>query len=250
MENTESYLNLNSDQFNSWLSDFESEFKKLEKDNTSSSSDNHFYEDNKSLNESVEIECSSDSEEMETSNVFIQDNNCKKKNRLNLSDSNSDECTINSTTNNSSHKRRLFSYTRRRNCDSDINKSFQSSDQVKESCSIESKKKKTKKKSKSRKKQIDHVKKESIDHVKKESIDHIRKESIDHVKKEPLLTVTQINSIIPKFNDIKSNKKHNHISSSDHNVEDNIKIKKEINVKKNIKLGSQALYRFIKYRRS
>ena len=35
MENTESYLNLNSDQFNSWLSDFESEFKKLEKDNTS-----------------------------------------------------------------------------------------------------------------------------------------------------------------------------------------------------------------------
>jgi hypothetical protein len=33
-------------------------------------------------------------------------------------------------------------------------------------------------------------------------------------------------------------------------VEDNIKIKKEINVKKNIKLGSQALYRFIKYRRS
>ena len=70
MENSESYLNLNSDQFNSWLSEFETQFNKLEKKNLTSSHSQESLDDNDSICDSIEIECSSESDN--DSNIFIK----------------------------------------------------------------------------------------------------------------------------------------------------------------------------------
>lgn len=217
MENSESYLNLNSDQFNSWLSEFETQFNKLEKKNLTSSHSQESCDeiDNDSICNSVEIECSSEDEDCD-SNIFIKDNSSDKK-----------ICNSNSTM---SSNKCLFRYGR----------PLISSERYSES------KKKSKKCSKKTKKRNNKSSTEEFKKKISESDCHVKSENKPNVceTKSSILTIQQINSIIPDLEHKRSKK----VSKKKNN---HLKIKEESNcheniiVKKNIKLGSQALYRFI-----
>lgn len=221
MEKSESYLNLNSDQFNSWLSEFETQFNKLEKKNLTSSHSQESNEetDSNSVCESVEIECSSDSEECD-SNIFIKNS------------SSSNNCEFKSSVSSNS-KRCLFSYGR------PLISSERYSDIIE----------KSKKCSKQSKKKINKSPKEECK-ITSENNNYVKTEEKQIVSesKTPILTIQQINSIIPDFGSKKvmskkvSKKKNDHLKIEDDDCHENIV------VKKNIKLGSQALYRFISRR--
>ena len=214
MENSESYLNLNSDQFNSWLSEFETQFSKLEKKNLTSSHSQESCEeiDNDSICNSVEIECSSESEDCD-SNIFIKDSSSGKNSNINSTIS-SNKC--------------LFRYGR------PLISSERNSDR----------KKKSEKCSKKR------ISKSSTEDLKKisKSDSPVKSENKPNIcePKQSILTIQQINSIIPDFGH--KNKRSKKVSKKKN---DHLKINEESNchenivVKKNIKLGSQALYRFI-----
>lgn len=219
MENSESYLNLNSDQFNSWLSEFETQFNKIEKKNLTSSQSDEVLEDNESICES--IECSSESENND-SNIFIKDSSYQI--------SSESENVVKS---NSSTRRRIFNVSRpyRR---STVSEQVSESPIIQQSESQDRQKKESKKINKSKKSAI----RLSEDTIKESNYEKPVNESV-------ILTIQQINSIIPKIGHKKSSKKH---VSKKEVVQTNDVEKVIENNKKNIRLGTQALYRFISKR--
>ena len=233
MENSESYLNLNSDQFNSWLSEFETQFNSLEKNNLTSS---HSQEED-SICDSVEIECSSDSEEENDSNIFIKDSSynisSEKDCSLKITQT-SDSCT-------SSQRRSLYRVGRRFN---NINSSSENQIKSSEKKICINEKKESKKSSKKAKK----VKSNTSDY--KLSDNQITSEDlIKQNSKTPILTIQQINHIIPKIGG--KEKKCSKTFTSKHIVNEVKEVNEEKNIviNKQIKLGTQALYRFISNRR-
>ena len=73
------YLNLGTEQFNSWVNEYENKYNQIEKTNISTIS---FGEKIEISENNSEIEESSDSEDEETSNVFISQQTPTKEEQL------------------------------------------------------------------------------------------------------------------------------------------------------------------------
>jgi len=219
-ETTETYLNLDSDQFNSWIKEFDNKYKTVEKSilNNLEQDSNSF--DNFNLseeNDSVDIETGSESEVDNdiTSNIFIK----KEKNTESINSS-------------SSRKVQLYNKNKthiRTNPSSDkttSNKTKRSSQLIISDSSSSDK---------------IAIKTQS----KKESLSDkfipINNNSFECKEQHDIISLTQLNSMIPTLN----NKYNKVISEPIINVNN---LNNKVNQKKTL-LGEQALYRFITNRR-
>ena len=221
---TETYLNLGSEQFNSWVNEFENKYNKIEKSNVStinSISSSEKIELSNNNDSDSDIENSSISEEdPETSNVFISQDN--KGIEL------EDETVSNSSATVSSSRRLIFNRHRyRRNLGS-------SSESIKN---------------------INELRKEVIndkyEKTEKESISEKVSNKLPNRNfinsklitppNEKLMTLKELNSILPNY--IQDNTKVNNLENND---KKNVIEEKKIN---SSRLGEKALYRYIAMRR-
>ena len=91
-DTTETYLNLDSDQFNSWIKDFDNKYEQVEKsnfnkkDNKSESNINNLILSDSEDSVEIESESDSESEINSNSNIFIR-NNTKESNTENTESS-------------------------------------------------------------------------------------------------------------------------------------------------------------------
>ena len=189
-DNTDTYLNIHSDQFNSWVKEFEDKYKKVEE----STNVNNIETFNNSDSEESEIEESEEIQysEQESSNVFLPEN----------------------VSENSSSTRLLY----RRN----IPRIRKSESYVK--APVKNKKNLTLSESSSSEKKSNYKEREII--VEK--------------KGEDIISLKQLNSMIPNFN--------NRIVKSK-NIPENKETEVVNNTSNRKKLGEQALYKFISNRR-
>ena len=243
-ESTETYLNLNSDQFNSWIQEFDNKYNQVEKEFLSKDN-NHVQNLILSDSEnSVEIESDSDSdnEDDNNSNVFIKQENSRD---FSYSESSVD-------VQSSSQKRRLlFNKTRIRSSNVDSNET--TSNQLK--LNENNKETNSKRKSQERRKPERKSSERNSSNVNAISNDVKDKSiSIDY----EILSLNQLNSILPEFN-FQINKQASHVKQSAIINENIQQEKKGNNNSKDIKiegitlknsqyntrLGEAALYRFI-----
>ena len=227
---TETYLNLGSEQFNSWINEFDNKYHKIEKTNAplinSLSSNENIDLSDKNLNESnkisedSDIEQSSDSDQ-EISNVFISQNkNTQVKN-------NDTENTSNTSKSISSTRRFFFNrnYYRKNNSSIQNNSVEDIKDlkkQIIENQDLNSpEKSKIKENIKSNKNKLD-----SNNFIKIE---------------DKIMSLKELNNILPKEykNKIKEELQEQKINQDS----------KEDSKSSQVRLGEKALYRYIALRR-
>ena len=224
---TETYLNLGSEQFNSWVNEFENKYNKIEKTNVSTinsiSSNEKIDLSDKELQKSEysDIEESSVSEDdQESSNVFIS-----QSKKLEV-ESDSVENQINNESTETSAKSSEFSrrliYNRRFYRRSDNSNSNRST--------IEN---------------VNDLRKEVIkknnytsesDNFKNNS--NVQKIVRTSVKDDKIMTLKELNNILPLENKVKVEVKEK--------LDDNQDNKQQSNT---VRLGERALYRYIALRR-
>ena len=208
-DNTDTYLNLDSNQFNTWIKEFEDKYQQVENNtniknnleifnNSVDSSEEYELEDD----ESDEIEYSDD----ETSNVFIAEKKVK-----NNSSTNSNKLLYN----------RTVTRLRKTKTPDTINSTNKKSNSKKlissESSSLE----------------------KNVIRNKKNESEYSIEQSVTEKKIDEILSLKQLNNMIPAFSN-RSTKINKHVEKKSVEVE-NVKI----NNTKSRKLGEHALYKFI-----
>lgn len=229
---TETYLNLGSEQFNSWINEFENKYHKIEKTNASTInsvssnenidlSDKNDDEENK-LSEGSDIEQSSDSDseqDPEVSNVFISQSK--------ISEEENDTNTENTSNSISSNRRLIFNrHFYRRNNSSSQNNTIENIDDLKEQIL--------------KNKDLNSPEKSII----KENINSNTKklDSNNFIKiEDKIMSLKELNNILPKGykNKIKEELKEQKIINNS----------KEDSKSSQLRLGEKALYRYIALRR-
>ena len=199
-DNTDTYLNIHSDQFNSWVKEFEVKYQKVE---DSTNIKNNLDSFNNSELEDSDIE---DSEEIQFSDVDAESSNVFLAEGTNYSE-------------NSSGSKLLYKRNMTR---------IRKSDTSEKKNSIKNRKNLTLSESTSSEKKLVKNTKE--------------KEIIKEKNYEDIISLNQLNSMIPKFNN-RTSKKNNEVEK-DKTVVSN---KPVITPQK--KLGEHALYKFIINRR-
>lgn len=244
-ENTETYLNLNSDQFNSWIQEFDNKYNQVEKEFLNKENN-----DVKNLilsesDNSVEIQSDSESEDYHdnNSNIFIK--------QKNLEDFNYSESSVNIQS-SSQQRRLLFNKTRVRTTPQDTNETTSNQLKLNKNDIIN-------------KQEIKNSdRKRSDRHSNKVNIRSDRKDDRNFVPEFEILTFNQLNSILPDF-DFNISKQSNTIKNTaiinENNEHKNVVKENNLNRNVNIdgiklkntqiktKLGEAALYRFISRRR-
>ena len=224
-ENKESYLNLKPEQFDSWLGELELKFNNLEQSNIKNTV--------KTNSESIDIYenfTESDSEidsELNSSNVFMK---------------NSDNHTSNSFSNSFSNKfSNNFSLHSGKSdveiiTDSDIKSTSSSKSLFRFGKTIKRPNKITEENISQHNRENSIIKKEE----KEKNVSELSYKKIIHnnisIEKEEIMTLTQLNNIIPSLNS-KNNIENINIENNSNTVE-----------KKRIRLGNQALYQYINNR--
>ena len=221
-DTTDTYLNLNSEQFNSWIKEYDNKYKKVIESNQQYLTDNKSDEmesfDNIASEDSIEIEESSDSESntVESSNVFIKKEPIKKI-----------------TTENTSSSTRVKSLYRRGRTI------------IKRTSDISSEKKNSKKNSKKESRNIssNNKKKLTLTDSSSDRDKLVFSERKVVENQEDIISLSQLNSMIPKFNKkIQKEEKVINVKNKENRVNEKPKVKHS-------RLGEQALYKFITNRR-
>jgi len=241
-DTTETYLNLDSDQFNSWIKDFDNKYEEVEKSNFNKNDNNAESNINNLIlsesDQSVEIESDSsnesdsDSEINSNSNIFMK-NNIKTE----TANENTESSFINNTS--SANKILMFSKLKtsikKKNLinDSPTNRSSTNRSSTNRSSTNRS----------STNQRIIHIKEEPGNVRNKQLADH---EFIPVNYTSNIFSLSQLNSMIPEsFTESKNRINEKNINDEYINTNGTI----ANNNKYNTKLGEVALYKLINRRR-
>ena len=248
-DTTETYLNLDSDQFNSWIKDFDNKYEEVEKSNFNKNDNNAESNINNLIlsesDQSVEIESDSsnesdsDSEINSNSNIFMK-NNIKTE----TANENTESSFINNTS--SANKILMFSKLktsiRKKNL---INDSPTNRNSTNHSSTNHSSTNRNSTNSNSTNQRIIHIKEEPGNVRNKQLADH---EFIPVNYTSNIFSLSQLNSMIPEsFTESKNRINEKNINDEYINQNTNGAIVN--NNKYNTKLGEVALYKFISRRR-
>jgi len=248
-DTTETYLNLDSDQFNSWIKDFDNKYEEVEKSNFNKNDNNAESNINNLIlsesDQSVEIESDSsnesdsDSEINSNSNIFMK-NNIKTE----TANENTESSFINNTS--SANKILMFSKLktsiRKKNLinDSPTNRSSTNRSSTNHSSTNRNSTNRS-----STNQRIIHIKEEPGNVRNKQLADH---EFIPVNYTSNIFSLSQLNSMIPEsFTESKNRINEKNINDEYINQNTNGAIVN--NNKYNTKLGEVALYKFISRRR-
>ena len=234
MDTTETYLNLGSEQFNSWINEYENKYNKIEKTNINNSINSS---SEKKINNDSDVEEYSDSEKNDSESIFISNDKFNKiekkevKDNIDLTDS---------TVTSSTGKRLLYNPRRPRLANK--NSSFISGSSNLDSVNHKKEIYKSPEKFSNDKIKKNVTKKfyseEELSSIKRftESEENIlgqinELKKIATMKNEKTLSLDELNRILPKI--------------SKENKIDNFEASPVSNENSKSKLGDKALYKYI-----
>ena len=231
-DTTETYLNLDSDQFNSWIKDFDNKYEEVEKSNFNKNDNNAESNINNLIlsesDQSVEIESDSsnesdsDSEINSNSNIFMKNN---------IKTETANENTESSFINNTSSANKILMFSK-------LKTSIKKKNLINDSPTNRSSTNRS-----STNQRIIHIKEEPGNVRNKQLADH---EFIPVNYTSNIFSLSQLNSMIPEsFTESKNRINEKNINDEYINTNGTI----ANNNKYNTKLGEVALYKLINRRR-
>jgi|UniRef100_A0A6C0ITV0 hypothetical protein len=235
-DTTETYLNLDSDQFNSWIKDFDNKYEQVEKsnfnkkDNKSESNINNLILSDSEDSVEIESESDSESEINSNSNIFIR-NNTKESNTEN---------TESSFINNTSSANKILMFNKLK---TNIKKTNTQSPSNKITINIkeEPNKDSTRKQSNNSESNKDSIRKQSNNSESNTYPMRNQSSNSEYERNYPsnIFSLNQLNSMIPEsFTETKNRVEKQNINNEPVNTNRYHK-----------QLGEVALYKFISRRR-